>query len=124
MISHGTLIGRSSDLFFCCQVTFAVEYEMDQSDARMKTDVSINKWIVEKFKLWNHKYTEESPDLQPVFTDGPWRVGRLGRALLSPEDRQLEEKDRFYAHWCWSMVFSNKSTLKSISSECWVEAWT
>lgn len=28
------------NLFVCFQTTFAVEYEMDQNDARMKTDVS------------------------------------------------------------------------------------
>lgn len=71
-----------------------MEYEMDQNEAHVKTDVS---------RSVGNAVRRHTTRFHPSFTVCPDCTrcnGWGGCALLPAEDSQLEEKDCLSSHWC------------------------
>lgn len=77
---------------------FAVEYEMDQSEARIKTDVSRGKVNLCDLCLAGAMLILTGCDLS--LPDGSRCAGWFSCSLLAAEDHQLEAEDRLPTHRC------------------------
>lgn len=74
-------------------MSFSLEYTMDQEDARVKTDVSINN--ENQFSVlcwWAYSYVDSYPDCS-------WCAGWGGCCPLFIKDSKLEKKNCISSHW-------------------------